>query len=197
MRRRTFIAGLGSAAAWPRAARAQQLAMPVIGFLHPASPDLVVDRLRAFHQGLSETGYVEGRNVAIEYRWADGQDERLPALAAELVIRRVAVIFAGGTVPALTAKAAATTTPIIFVMGGDPVQYGLVASLNRPGGNVTGVSNLTSEVLAKRLELLRDFVPTAPIIAAPVNPTNPEAAILVSLQKDIGLASEPTGAALH
>jgi putative tryptophan/tyrosine transport system substrate-binding protein len=176
--RREFIIGLGSVAAWPVVAQVQQATMPVIGFLHPASPDLVADRLRAFRLGLAETGYTEGQNVGIEYRWAENQDYRLPALAAELVVRRVVVIFAGGSVPALTAKAATTTIPIIFSIGEDPVQAGLVASLNRPGGNVTGASNLTVEVVAKRLELLHKLVPTAPILAALVNPANPNAATL-------------------
>jgi putative ABC transport system substrate-binding protein len=194
MQRREFIAGLGSAAAWPVVARAQQPATPVIGWLNPASPDLVVDRLRAFHQGLSETGYVEGRNVAIEYRWADGQDERLPALAAELVRLQVKVIAAlGGHHSLLFAKAATATIPIVFTTGNDPVETGLVASLNRPGGNVTGVSILTSEVLAKRLQLLRECVPTASI-AALVNPTNHEAA---TQSRDLQAAARTLGLQLH
>ena len=186
MRRREFITLLGgAAAAWPVVARAQQPAMPVIGFLSSYSSDAFAQYfLPAFHQGLNLAGYVEGQNVAVEYRWAGNEYERLTALAAELVRRRVSVIAAGSaSLAGLAAKASTTTIPIVFLMGGNPVELGLVASLNRPGGNLTGITTLNTEITPKRVEVLRDLVPTTTIMAVLVNPTNNSVNVEVELRQ--------------
>ncbi len=176
MKRRDFITLVGgTATAWPLIARAQQRAMPVIGFLSAESADLFVDRLRAFQRGLKEGGYIEGQNVAVEYRWAEGQYDRLPAMAADLVRRQVAVIVTVGSTPAaLAAKAATTTIPIVFFTGGDPLRLNLVSSLNQPAGNITGVTSMNVEVGPKRVELLHEVVPRAILMALLVNPTSPD-----------------------
>jgi putative tryptophan/tyrosine transport system substrate-binding protein len=195
MQRRDFVTLLGSTAiTWPLAARAQQSVMPVIGFLSSPPPDLHSARLRGFHQGLKGAGYVEGQNVAIEYRWADDQYDRLPALAAELVRRQVNVIAAGGIPTALAAKAATATIPIVFGVAIDPVEIGLVASLNRPGGNATGITDLNKEVGPKRMELLHELIPTATMVALLVNPTNPNAKTIV---RDAQVAARALGLQLH
>jgi putative tryptophan/tyrosine transport system substrate-binding protein len=176
MRRREFVTLLGGAAAWPLAARAQQPAMPVVGYLSALSEAPAAAPLAAFRRGLNETGFAEGRNVAIEFRWAEGQYQRLPAMAAELVGRRVSLILAQSPPAAIAAKTATTTTPIVFVVGFDPVGVGLVASLNRPGGNATGMTLISPALGQKRLEMLREIAPKASVIAMLVNPGSPDAA---------------------
>jgi putative tryptophan/tyrosine transport system substrate-binding protein len=196
IRRRDFIFTLGgAAAAWPVAGRAQQRAMPVIGYLGAESATAFASRVRAFRQGLGETGYVEGRNVAIEFCWAEGQHNRLPALAAELAGRPVNVIVAPGGAPAaLAAKSATTTIPIVFEMGADPIAMGLIATLNRPGGNLTGVTSLNVQVTPKRLEILHEVVPTAALIAVLLNPTSPTAD---SQLRNLQAAADALGVRLH
>jgi putative ABC transport system substrate-binding protein len=192
MKRRVFISLLGgAAAAWPLAAHAQQAQMPVVGFLDPRSPDAVRDRLRALRQSLKETGYIEGENVTIAYRFAENQIDRLPELAADLVRRQVAVIVAVAEAAALAAKAATTTVPILFVISRDPVSLGLVASLAHPGGDVTGVNFLANELVAKRLELLRELVPRASRVAVLVNPVN--AIVAETTLRDVEAAARAMG----
>jgi putative ABC transport system substrate-binding protein len=196
MRRRKFISLLsGAAVGWRLAAHAQQSAMPVIGFLNGASADSSRYNVRAFHQGLRETGYVEGQSVAIEYRWAEGHNDRVPLLTADLVRRQVTVVTTGGTPAALAAKAATTTIPIVFEMGSDPVRLGLVASLSRPGGNITGVTNVSVEAGPKQLELMHELLPTANIMALLINPTNP--AIADAISRDVQAAARTLGLQLH
>ena len=194
MKRREFIALLGSAAAWPLTARAQQMAMPVVGFLNSASADGYAAFTAAFRQGLSETGYVEGRNLTIEFRWADGQYDRLPALLADLVRHPMSVLAATSTPAALAAKAAGLTIPIVFTTSIDPVQFGLVASLSRPGGNITGITQMNVEVAPKRLELAHELAPVGTTIALLVNPTNP---LAVTMAKDLHSAATTLGRKLH
>ena len=196
MRRREFITIFGGAAVvWPLAASAQQTAMPVVGFVNFASAKNYTTQLAAFLKGLRETGYVDGQNVAIEYRRADGQNDRLPAMVADLVRRQVAVIAATSTPAALAAKAATTTIPIVFETGSDPVKLGLAASLNRPGGNVTGVTQTNVAVTPKRLQLLHEVVPTASIVALLVNPAEP--ALAETTTKDVQAAARTLGLELH
>ena len=191
MKRRKFITLLGGAAAWPLAARAQQPTMPMIGFLDPRSPDAMTARLRAFHQGLKEAGYVEGENVTIIYRFAEDQFDRLQELAAELVRRRVTVIAASASPAAIAAKAATTTIPTAFIAAQDPVSLGLVASLARPGGNLTGINFFSGELAAKRLDLLHDLLPRAVRVAVLVNPAN--ASLTASTLRDLEAAARAIG----
>jgi putative tryptophan/tyrosine transport system substrate-binding protein len=191
MRRREFITLLGGAAAWPLAARAQQPAMPVLGVINAGSPDTQSDRMRAFRQGLKDAGHVEGENLTIEYRWGENQIDRVPALVTELIRRQVAVIVAtGGSDPALAAKAGTTTIPIVFTIPEDPVRLGLVASLARPGGNATGINFFSNELIAKRLELLRELVPAARHVAVLVNPADANAETVL---RDVDTAARAMG----
>jgi putative ABC transport system substrate-binding protein len=189
MRRREFIAGLGSAAVWPVVTRAQQPTMPVVGFVNVGSADAAADGVRAFRKGLSETGYFEGQNVKVDYRYAENQMDRLPALAADLVRRRVAVIVAGGNDASVAAKAATTNIPIVFAMGGDPIVLGLVASLNRPGGNITGSTVLAAELAPKRLQLLRELIPNAVRFGVLADP----AAVSRYINADLQMAAHALG----
>jgi putative ABC transport system substrate-binding protein len=195
MKRREFIKLVGGAAAWPVAARAEQGALPVIGFLNSNfSAASIPHQMIAFDQGLKSTGYIAGRNVAIEFRWAGGQYDRLAMMADDLVHRQVAVIFGGGPPAALAAKAATATIPIVFTSGDDPVKSGLVASLNRPGGNITGISVFTGQLGAKKLGLLRELIPAAVVVAMLVNPNNPVSA---SVTSDLYAAAATTGHRIH
>ena len=196
MQRRDFIKGIvGSSTAWLVAARAQQPAMPIVGYLSSGTPAGFAPFVRAFRQGLSETGYFEDRNVTFQFRWAEGQDDRLPALAADLVDRQVAVIVASGSLhPAIVAKAATSTIPIVFTGGADPVKFGLVASLARPGGNATGAINFSPVVTAKRLELLRQLLPSGSTIAVLSNPTDPNNEVQVT---EVKVAARAMGQPVH
>ena len=196
MRRREFVKSIGGAViAWPLKARAQQAAMPVIGFLCATTADGYAAPLAAFRRGLHEAGFIEGRNVAIEYRWAEDQNDRLPALAADLVRNQVTVIVAAGTPAALAAKAATSTIPMVFYIGVDPIEAGLVTSLARPGGNITGVTNLNADLVPKRLQLVHELAPTATVIALLVNPTSPTLA--ETSMKEARVAAQTLGLQLH
>jgi len=195
MRRRDIITLLGGAATWALSAGARSQIIPVIGYLGPESPGSFASRVKAFREGLAETGFTEGRNVAIDFRWAEGQYNRLPALAADLVNRKVDVIAAPGGAPvALAAKSATTTIPIVFEMGGDPIALGIVDSLSRPGGNLTGISSLSVEVSGKRLEFMHDALPAATVFAVVANPTSPTAPLQL---RNLHTAAEKLGTQLH
>jgi putative ABC transport system substrate-binding protein len=196
MKRREVITLLGgAAAAWPLVAARAEQPIPVVGFLSGGSPETMIDQLSGFRDGLRSAGYVEGRNVVIEYRWNQGHNDRLPALAADLVHRQVSIIAAGGTPAALAAKAATSTIPIAFYTAADPVEIGLVASLNQPGGNLTGVTSLSGELAAKRLEILHELLPTATIVAALLNPTS--SALAKTLSRNLQAAARALGLQLQ
>ena len=197
MKRRTFIAGIGSSAVWPLAARAQQLALPVVGFIHIGAADASPRDVAAFRKGLNETGYVEGQNVTVEYHLLENQSDSSPALIADLVRRRVAVIATSGTRAAIAAKAATSTIPIVFGVGDDPVKLGLVASLARPGGNATGFNTFAREVVGKRLGLLHELVPKAARFAVLLNPANANATITEAILRDVQEAARTVGLQIH